>query len=136
MFSAQEVEYSSGGGAGGIVTMIVYLAFMVLFIAGLWKTFTKAGEPGWAAIIPIYNLWVFVRIAGRPWWFFILCLIPLISIVAIVLPFDIAKMFGKGMGYGLGLLFLPFIFYPMLGFGDAQYGGRPEPRGFEVIPKA
>jgi hypothetical protein len=120
MFSAQEVEYSSGGGAGGIVTMIVYLAFMVLFIAGLWKTFTKAGEPGWAAIVPIYNVITILKLGGKPWyWAFIPIVGPIMLIIAEI---ELAKRFGKGTGFGLGLAFLPFIFFPMLGFGSATAG--------------
>jgi hypothetical protein len=122
-------EYAEPGAGAAIfggVFMIVYLALIVLTIAGIWKVFTKAGEPGWAAIIPIYNIIVLVKIAGRPLWWFILLLIPIVGlIVAIIVSIDVAKRFGKGAGYGLGLAILPFIFYPLLGFGSATYqGGR------------
>jgi hypothetical protein len=67
---------------------------------------------------------VLLKIAGRSWWWFILMLIPIVSIViAIIVAIDVAKAFGKGTGFGIGLAFLPFVFYPMLAFGDAQYGG-------------
>ena len=106
----------------GIGTMLVGLVIAIVVIAGLWKVFEKAGEPGWAAIIPIYNLIVLMKIAGRPVWWFILLLIPVVGfIIAILVSIDIAKRFGKGTGFGLGLAFLGFIFYPVLGFGDAQY---------------
>jgi hypothetical protein len=86
--------------------------------------FTKAGEPGWACIVPIYNIYILLRIAGRPGWWLILYFVPIVSIiVAIIVAIDLARAFGKGAGFGLGLVFLGFIFFPILAFGDAQYGG-------------
>jgi len=91
-------------------------------IASMWKIFTKAGKPGWAAIIPIYNLIVLLEIAGKPLWWFILMLIPFVNIVVFIMVLvSIARNFGKGVGFAIGMLLLPFIFYPMLGFGDARY---------------
>jgi uncharacterized membrane protein YoaK (UPF0700 family) len=88
----------------------------------VWKVFAKAGEPGWAAIIPIYNVIVFLKIAGRPWWWVFLLLIPLVNIiVGIIASLDVAKAFGKGAGFGVGLALLGVIFYPILAFGDAKY---------------
>ena len=107
------------------VVWICYFAFVILMIAGLWKTFSKAGQPGWAAIIPIYNLIVLCQVAGRPIWWFLLLLI-CFPIFYIIICIDIAKRFGKGGGFAVGLILLPFIFFPMLGFGSAQYqGGAP-----------
>jgi hypothetical protein len=107
-----------------MIFWIVYLGLIAVVIAGIWKVFTKAGEPGWACLIPIYNLVVLLRIAGMPLWWIILCFIPLISIIpAFVIPINLAEKFGKGAGFGIGLALLPFIFYPILGFGDAQYRG-------------
>jgi hypothetical protein len=106
----------------GIVFWLIYAVVIVITIAGMWKVFEKAGEPGWAAIIPIYNLIVLLKIAGRPVWWIILFIIPLVNfIVAILVGIDVAKRFGKGAGFGIGLALLPFIFYPVLGFGDARY---------------
>ena len=114
-------QNSSGGSAVGSLFMLL---IAVLVIAGLWKVFTKAGQPGWAAIIPIYNTLVLLRIAGRPWWWLLLMFIPIVNfIVAIIVCIDLAKSFGKGVGFGLGLIFLGFIFIPILGFGSAQYIG-------------
>jgi hypothetical protein len=111
-----------GGGAGAIVVLLVELAIAVLMIAGMWKVFTKAGEPGWAAIVPIYNGLVLLKIAGKPGWWIILFLIPVVSfIIAIIVAIEVAKKFGQGAGFGIGMALLPFIFYPMLGFGSAQY---------------
>jgi hypothetical protein len=109
-----------------ILLPIIWLAIIVLVIAGFWKVFVKAGHPGWAAIIPIYNLYILTKIAGRPWWWMLLFLVPIVSIViAIILSIDVAKAFGKGTGFGVGLALLGFVFYPMLGFGDATYKGVP-----------
>lgn len=108
----------------GGTTLIIMLGIALLVIAGIWKVFTKAGQPGWAAIVPIYNLVVMLQIAGKPTWWVILMLIPLVNlIVAIIVSMAIAEKFGKGAGFGLGLAFLGVIFYPILGFGDATYRG-------------
>jgi uncharacterized protein DUF5684 len=110
----------------GIGMMIVWLAIIVLMIAALWKVFEKAGEPGWAAIIPIYNLYIMLKIAGRPGWWLLLYFIPFVNfIISIIVSIDIAKRFGKSTGFALGLVFLPFIFYPMLAWGDASYTAAP-----------
>ena len=113
----------------GVVMLIIYLAIMVLIIAGAWKMFVKAGKPGWGVLIPIYNGILLLQIAGRPIWWIILLLIPIVNfIVAIIVWLDVAKKFGKGVGFGLGLIFLGFIFVPILGFGDAKYqGGEAQP---------
>jgi len=103
---------------------IIQLILTVLAIAGMWKAFEKAGKPGWAAIIPIYNAIVMLEIAGRPLWWILLFFIPIVNIVvAIIVSIDIAKGFGQGAGFGVGLALLGFIFWPILGFGNAQYVG-------------
>ena len=111
---------SAAGAAVGGVVMLVWLAFVVLMIAALWKVFVKAGEPGWAAIVPIYNYVVLDRIAGRPTWWILLWLL-IAPIPYIIVSFDIAKRFGKGAGFAIGLILLPFIFYPVLAWGDNRY---------------
>jgi hypothetical protein len=103
-------------------------------IAACWKIFTKAGQPGWAAIIPIYNLYIWCKIVGRPWWWILLMLIPFVNfVITIILCIDLAKSFGKGVGFGLGLVFLGIIFFPILGFGSAQYQG---PSAGDLVPRA
>jgi len=105
---------------------LIELAIFILVIVGVWKVFTKAGRPGWASLIPIYNLYVLLKIAGKPGWWILLFLIPLVNVVMmIIVAIEVAKVFGKGTGFGLGLAFLGFIFYPILGFGDATYQGAP-----------
>lgn len=84
----------------------------------------KAGQPGWASIIPIYNLIVFLQIVGRPIWWFILLLIPLVNIIImIILIIDFAKSFGKGVGFAILAIFFGFITMPMIAFGSATYQG-------------
>jgi hypothetical protein len=120
-----------GGGGGdvvagivGIVFFLVWLGLIVAFFAGFRKVFTKAGQPGWAAIVPIYNVYIWTKIVGRPWWFTLLVFIPLVNIViSIILCSDLAKSFGRGIGFTLGLIFLVFIFIPVLGFGSDKYIG-------------
>jgi hypothetical protein len=120
MLLAQQGE--QGGGIGGLIGFIIYLAVIVIVIVGAWKIFEKAGKPGWTAIIPFYNLIVLLEIAGRPIWWFILLLIPFVGwVVGIIVCVDVAKKFGKGTGFGVGLALLSFIFVPLLGFGDAKY---------------
>jgi Family of unknown function (DUF5684) len=119
-----QVEYSTEGAAPSPFTTIITLLIALLVIVAMWKVFTKAGQPGWASIIPIYNIYIWCKIVGRPGWWVILLFIPLVNfIIAIILSIDLAKSFGKGVGFGLGLAFLGFIFWPILGFGSAQYQG-------------
>jgi len=85
---------------------------------------TKAGEPGWAVLVPIYNIIVLLKIAGKPTWWFLLFLVPVVNLViGIMVAIAVAENFGKSTGFGIGLALLPFVFYPMLGFGDAVYQG-------------
>ena len=113
-----------GGGALALIPMIISLLIALVVIAGIWKTFEKAGKPGWAAIIPIYNIIVLLEIAGKPIWWIILFLIPCVNIIVSLLVFiGVAKAFGKSEVFGIGLWLLGFIFFPILGFGDAKYVG-------------
>lgn len=106
------------------VFTILYLAVIVLVFAGMWKAFVKAGQPGWAGIVPIYNLYVLIMMAKKPVWWLILCFVPCVNIVILIIVFiEIAKQFGKDAGFGIGLALLGFIFWPILGFGDAKYQG-------------
>ena len=113
------------GGLFGGVFLLFWLAIVVVVIVGGWKTFEKAGQPGWAILIPIYNAYILLKIAGRPGWWLILYLIPLVNIViAIIVSIDVAKAFGQGAAFGFFLLFLlGGIGYLVLGFGDYRYVG-------------
>jgi hypothetical protein len=120
----ETMETQSGGGGG--VVLLIELAILVLMIAACWKVFTKAGQPGWAAIVPFYNLYVFLTIAGKPGWWLILFFIPIVNLlVGIIVTVEIAKRFGKGGGFAAGLILLPIVFYPILGFGSARYTLAP-----------
>ncbi|MBK8978482.1 MAG: signal peptidase I [Planctomycetes bacterium] len=101
---------------------VLVLAISVLAIAGFWKVLAKAGQPGWAAIVPIYNVYALLQVAGRPGWWLLLMLIPIVNVVvAFMVSFDVARRFGKDSGFGIGLALLGVVFYPILGFGDATY---------------
>jgi uncharacterized protein DUF5684 len=103
----------------------VWLVVVVIVIAAMWKVFIKAGRPGWAAIVPIYNLIVLLQVAGKPGWWILLLLIPLVNIIVFILMYaGVARNFGKGVGFTLGLIFLGFIFFPILAWGSAEY--RPQ----------
>lgn len=120
----------TNGGVDGIL-VIIYIAVIVFEIAALWKVFVKAGQPGWAAIIPIYNLYILLKVIGRPgWWIrlFLLAIIPFVGWIAvlvlgIIIAIDLAKSFAKSSGFAVGLFLLNFIFVPILGFGESQYVG-------------
>lgn len=101
---------------------LIGLAVLVVMIVALWKIFEKAGKPGWASLIPFYNVFVMLEIAGKPGWWLVLFLIPLLNfIMMIIVTIAFAAKFGKSGGYAAGLILLPFIFYPMLAFSDASY---------------
>ena len=106
---------------------LIALALIVLICVGQWRVFTKAGEYGWAAFVPFYSQYVLFRITWGKGILFWLLLIPLVNVViAIITDVKLARAFGKGNGFALGLIFFPSIFMPILGLGDAQYLGVPE----------
>ena len=106
------------------IFMIIWLAVVILLIASMWKIFTKAGQPGWASLIPIYNIYVWCKIVGRPGWWVLLFFIPFVNfVIAIILGIDLAKSFGKGVGFGIGIILLGIIFLPILAFSGATYQG-------------
>jgi len=110
----------------GSIVLLLELAFLALIIAGAWKVFTKANQPGWGCLVPIYNAYLTLKIAGKPAWWLILFFIPVVNVVvAIIASIALAKNFGKDAGFGVGLGLLPFVFYPILGFGSAQYAPVP-----------
>ncbi len=105
-----------------LVLLLVYIAIIALMIVSMWKVFTKAEKPGWACIVPIYNYIVMLEIAKKPIWWIALFLIPIVNIVFIIMMLNgVAKNFGKSEGFTVGLIFLPFVFWPILGLGDARY---------------
>jgi len=110
--------------------MIPALITSVITIVGMWKVFEKAGKPGWASIIPIYNAIVFLEIIGKPVWWLVLFIIPCVNFVFVIWALNLlSKSFGQGVGFTIGLFLLYFIFFPILGFGNYQYIG-PAGAGF------
>ncbi len=103
---------------------MVQLAILTVVIGSLWRIFTKADKPGWAALVPFYNVVVLAEVVGRPWWWVLLLFVPLANLIVLaLLAVDLARSFGKGIGFGIGMIFLPFLFFPILAFGDAAYQG-------------
>ena len=110
---------------GPVITLLI-LAVIVINVVATWKIFTKANQPGWASIVPIYNMVVMLQIVKKPTWWVILGFIPIINIIiGLIVVYELAQVFGKGLGFTFGLVFLPIIFYPILGFGRAAYMRAP-----------
>jgi hypothetical protein len=117
---AETTNWASELSSGAL--LIVEIIWIVLVVAGLWKTFVKAGQPGWGAIIPFYNIYLMIKVAGRPGWWLILYFIPFVNIVIqLIVSIDIAKNFGHGAGYGVLLWLFAPIMYLVLGFGSDRY---------------
>ena len=116
----------------GMLPMIIFILILAIHVSmiryiSLWFLFQKAGEPGWAAIIPIYNILITIKIASKPWWYILLLLIPIVNIIiGIMILHGISKSFGKGGWYTVGLVFLRVVFLAILGFGTAVYSGDKE----------
>jgi hypothetical protein len=123
------MDYSQIGGIiGGVILYFIILLFSMAIAAFtlvcMWRIYTKAGKPGWAALVPFYNTLVALELLGRPWWWLLLMFVPLANVViSIIMTFDYAKSFGKSIGFGFGLLFLSIIFIPILAFGPSRYVG-------------
>lgn len=122
---------SSFGESLGFGAYLLYGIVLVFYIYSMWRIYAKAGKPGWAAIIPIYNVLVELEIVGRPWWWLLLTLVPVVNIViGVIITLNLAQVFGKSTGFGIGLIFLPIIFIPILAFGNAKYlapiAGQPQ----------
>jgi hypothetical protein len=130
MLSLLAQESSSGSAAGGAIAVVLYLGFIVLILASMWKIFAKMTQPGWYGIIPIFNYCVIAKQSGKDWWWGLLPLLPCIGIIFLIILWnELSKLFGKGVGYTIGIIFLPFIFLPMLAFGSAEYQG-PQGKAF------
>lgn len=105
-----------------IVSTVFYLAVILFLIIAQWKLFEKAGEPGWAAIVPIYNMIVMMKIAGRPEWWVLLLFVPFANLFAVIMMYiGLAKNFGRSDAFGIGLIFLPYVFLLILGYGSSRY---------------
>lgn len=119
---------SSIFGAAMLGYLAVLLVVYILVVIAMWKVFTKAGKPGWASLIPVYNMVVMYQIVGLNPWLLLLYLIPFVNwiaalVLSIMLNVKLAKVYGKNTGFAIGLIFLNPIFLLILGFGDAKYIG-------------
>ena len=112
------MDYLSTSDIGFFVALIVFL------VVAEWKVYVKAGQPGWAVLIPFYNFYILLKIVGKPGWWLLLLFVPIVNVVVgIYVLHLLSKSFGHDIGFTLGLIFLSFIFYPILGFGDSKYIG-------------
>jgi hypothetical protein len=120
--------------SGGTIGSILIFAVFVAILAGCWKMFEKGGQPGWGCLIPFYNVYLILKLAGRPGWWLVLFLIPFVNfLIAAVVWIDVARAFGKSVLFGIGLWLLTPIFVCVLGFGDAQYQGTEMKTGFPAL---
>jgi len=130
---AQTTANSSASVAGSIFGLLVWLVVTVLLVVALWKIFVKAGQPGWASLIPIYNTVVMLRMTGHSGWWFLGMLVPFLNFFVIIrLIFNLASVFGRSVSFGFGLLFLSPIFIMVLAFGKSRYVG-PTPARDEQL---
>lgn len=121
-----EYSYSYNANMGSVspVVWVIYIAILVLELVAMWKLYTKAGKPGWASIIPIYNVIVMLEIAKKPWWYLLLMLVPFVNfVIAIITTIAFVKSYGKDTGFAVLTIFFAPIMYPILAFGNSQYQG-------------
>lgn len=109
-----------------LLSIVPLIIGMTCFFAGLWAVFEKANRPGWAAVVPLYNMIVLHQISGKPvWWvvveFVCAACAPVTLVLFLLLSLELARRFGKGGGFGVGLCFLTPLFLPVLGFGSSEY---------------
>ena len=124
----ESCDFSSGNYLVFLPFLIMWMIFgiylSVIQIVSIWHVFTKAGKPGWACLIPVYDYLVGLKIIGKPWWWVILLFIPFVNIIFMIWGINLlAKSFGKKADFTIGLLLLPWIFFPILGFGKSEYNG-------------
>lgn len=106
----------------GMGMVLVWLGIMVFMIICYWKIFAKAGEPGWACLVPIYNFIVLLKIVNKPWWWLFLMIIPIVNLVIIIMVINrLSLSFGKTAGFTVGLIFLGIVFIPILAFDKSVY---------------
>ncbi|MDD4920743.1 MAG: DUF5684 domain-containing protein [Bacteroidales bacterium] len=124
----ESCDFSSGNYLVFLPFLIMWMIFgiylSVIQIVSIWHVFTKAGKPGWACLIPVYDYLVGLKIIGKPWWWVILLFIPFVNLIFMIWGINLlAKSFGKKADFTIGLLLLPWIFFPILGFGKSEYNG-------------
>jgi hypothetical protein len=121
-----------------MMLLMLGAAMLTLFFCwATWSVYAKAGRPGWASLVPIYNAIVLLQIGHKPWWWALLLFLPFVNVlVGIAMCLSLARAFGRGLGFGIGLVLLPFVFWPVLGFGSARYQRGPEDAPETSWPKA
>ena len=130
---AQVTYETSGAGAAAILLYVV--AIYAILVIPYWVIFTKAGHPGWPALIPIYSTYILLKVVGRPGWWLILFIIPIVNFVILIIVMnDLSKTFGHGVGFTLGLIFLSIIFLFILAFGSSTYRGPAGATGTSIAP--
>lgn len=106
----------------GLVFFVILAAIVLVIVVSMWKIFDKAGKPGWAAIVPIYNIIILLEIIDKPIWWIVLFFLPFANVVAAILVnLELAKKFGKDGLFAVGMILLPIVFFPILAFGNAQF---------------
>lgn len=117
-----------------IAIIAIVGSILALFLASLWKMFEKAGQPGWAALVPIYNAYIITQIAGKSGWLTVTLFLPIFNIIArVVLGMEVAKKFDRSTAFGLGLGFFPILFVPMLAFSRSEYMDAIPPDGYRTF---
>ena len=105
-----------------LLFVLIYIGIIVLMITSVWKVFTKANQPGWAAIVPIYNIIIMLEVAKKPTWWVAMYFIPIANFIFMIMTLNgLSKNFGKDEGFTVGMVFLGIVFWPILAFGNAQY---------------
>ena len=129
-YTTTSAELSGGDIILFLITWLMGLAIAICSVIGLWKIFTKAGKPGWAAIVPVYNMIVLLEIVGRPAWWVLFAFAPFVNIFFLVMvTMDLAKSFGKSSGFGVLMAFFAPIMYLVLGFSEDRYLGPAAAQG-------
>jgi hypothetical protein len=114
-------QAASAGGMG-LFWVLINIAIGIFYIVVMWKVFVKAGLPAWGVLIPIYNTYLMIKVAGRPgWWLVLILLPPVYFVLTIIMCIDVAKNFGKSASFGVGIIFLSLIFLSILAFDSSEY---------------
>ena len=122
-----DITTNNAGLTALFIGIIIFsLILNIIMIISYWKIFKKKGKPGWATLVPIYNVIVQIQVANLSMIYFLLLLIPFVNIYAIIkINISLAKSFNKSTGFGIGLLLLPIIFVPLLAFSEEEDKKQP-----------
>jgi hypothetical protein len=113
---------------------LIYFGTIALMIISMWKVYEKANKPGWAALVPVYNLIIMLEIAKKPTWWVAMYFVPFANIVFMIMTLNgVSKNFGKDEGFTVGLVLLSFVFWPILAFSDARYVDSKLPLNTDLL---